>query len=131
MTSRTFLLFKAPAILWAIFIFSLLTMPGKSLPSVNLWNEDKLAHAAVFCIQALLLHRAFSKPAPLTLFKKFSPLLAAAIITLVYGALSEAYQTFLPDRVPDLLDVIANSAGVLLFVIVRIAATRTGHQAKL
>ena len=116
--SNNFFWYKFPAFLWAIIIWILLTMPGKSLPSINIWNFDKLAHAGVFFLQALLLYRALMFPTPILILKKIKPFIATAVFTFLYGSLSEIYQSLIPDRTPDVKDAIANTFGLILFALV-------------
>lgn len=114
---KSFFIYKAPAFLWALFIFYLLTIPGRSLPDVHILNADKLAHASVFFIQAILLYRALIYPSPLIFFKRLTPVFTTSVLTFLYGVLSEEYQSFVPDRTPEVLDAIANSFGIVFFLI--------------
>ncbi len=113
---KNLLLYKIPALLWAAFIFLLLTVPSSSLPTVHIVDIDKLAHAGVFFIQAFLLYRAFEFPKPIHLIGSIKPAYSASIITVIYATMSEVYQFFIPDRTPEILDALANSFGVILFL---------------
>lgn len=104
------------ALLWAILIFFLCSIPGKDLPSAG-WMElvsfDKWAHFGIFAVQmALVLH---------ALRRQYSPMLWRFdvrwywfIAVVAYGGLTEGYQHWmLQDRQADLYDFVANTAGAL------------------
>lgn len=112
---KSFILYKAPAIFWTLFILTLLSIPGPSLPSIGIANIDKLEHAGVFFFQALFCYRAFMFPTPIFLLKKITPITATFLLTFLYGSLSEVYQSLIPDRIPDALDAAANTFGLILF----------------
>ncbi len=50
-------------------------------------------------------------------FKKYSGL-AALFFTAFYGAVDEFYQKFVPGRTSDIYDVIADTVGGLLYLLV-------------
>ncbi|MCB2203883.1 hypothetical protein KQI65_03980 [bacterium] len=123
-----------PATLWFLLIMVLLSLPGSSFPEVNFWKPDKIAHFGLFGMQTVLLwiafayrraagsssesggqHNAGSKtengvqPNP-----GWGLLLRAAIITLIFGALSEYYQDVFTSRLADTYDILANAIGIAL-----------------
>lgn len=107
---------KLPALLWALFILGLLSLPASKIPTINIIDFDKLVHAFVFGVQAYLLDRALRYPRPIALFS-LKPEIAASIITVLYATLSELYQFLIPDRIPEVADAVANALGVLLFYV--------------
>ncbi len=98
------------AFIWATVILVLCLMPGRALPEWNwfaLLDLDKLVHATLFFVLAVLLTQAFvdvGAPA--------RPLFWALIITIGYGLATELLQG-LPalGRRTDLNDMIANTVG--------------------
>ena len=101
------------AIAWAIVILVLCLIPGKALPEWNwfaLLDLDKLVHAAMFFILAVLLAQAFliqGSPARCILW--------AVIISVAYGLATEFMQGLeVLGRRTDVNDMIANSAGAFL-----------------
>lgn len=107
------LTFQMPSILWAAFILVLSLMPGRDLPSVSLWQADKLAHFAVYAILTWLMLRGAIK-------QLGSPLRLRVIVLMLllssgYGVLIEFIQeTFTADRHLDWYDAIANATGALM-----------------
>lgn len=93
----------------------LLSLPGQSFPVVEIWKPDKIAHFLLFGMQAFLLWIAMEIP-----IRRFvlglTPLLFSAATTILFGVLSEGYQTVFTTRQADVYDMIANAVGVLLAV---------------
>lgn len=105
------------AMLWALLIFVLCSIPGKDIPHVSyleLLEFDKFIHAFLFFILVLLTVRG------LKLQKKFPNISKLAMITAVtasvlYGGLLEIMQgMFFDGRSTDIYDFIANTFGCLL-----------------
>jgi VanZ family protein len=92
-----------PAIAWASLIFFLSAQ--ETLPVVLPFNfADKVEHAGFYGIFCALIIVGLG-----TLKRKH--LIAAAIITSLYGCSDEIHQMFVPGRSPDVLDWIADSVG--------------------
>ncbi len=95
-----------PAALWAavLFLLSAWSSPGVSLDS----GLDKVVHGGVYMILGLSLAWGRTRTA--------SGVSVAVLIVMgvVYGALVEWYQTFVPGREAELMDGLANAIGVLV-----------------
>jgi VanZ family protein len=89
----------------AIFAFS--SIPGKNLPAIGV--SDKLLHAVEFGGLALLLCRAISAVAPTRPPRLVA--LISVVATLSYGAVDEAHQSFVTQRVADLADALLAASG--------------------
>ncbi len=97
---------------WAGGIFYLSSIPGDDLPSVSTF--DKLIHAAEFGVLAVLLCWALkaSRPARSHRFV----ITVSVLLTACYGVTDEAHQWLVPQRNPDMADLVADSVGALLAV---------------
>jgi VanZ family protein len=100
------------ALLWAGVILWLCLIPGKSLPEWNwfaILDLDKLVHAGMFFVLALLLAQAFRNGgAPMRY------VLWAVVISAVYGLGTEFMQGLeAMGRRTDIIDMIANSLGAM------------------
>lgn len=100
------------ALLWALVILVLCLIPGKDLPEWHwfaLFDLDKLVHAGMFFVLALLLAQAFHaarRP------KRW--LLTACLIAIAYGMATEFMQGLeAMGRRTDVNDMIANAAGAV------------------
>ena len=96
----------AAHILWAVVVFGLHAMSSKSFPKISFWENlgpDKFVHAFMFFIATAL-----------AVFSGWGKLRSAAV-WIIAGVLLEYYQFyFTTDRSFDWFDVMADSFGVLL-----------------
>ena len=98
---------RTAAFFWSLVIVVLCSLPGETLPEVNVISADKLAHFGVFAIYSWLWMAASTAP--------FEQAAKRVIIPgLAFAGLMEVYQGILPiGRDPEVADVIANAAGLL------------------
>ncbi len=105
-----------PALLWAVFIFVLCSIPGKDIPAAG-WMDvislDKWVHFGVFGVLMWLILRAVrSKYAAEALALDARWIWLTVVI--LYAGLTEGYQHWmLEDRFADLYDFIANTFGAI------------------
>jgi hypothetical protein len=106
------------AFTWAAVIFGLCSMPGRFIPSVS-WLEllsfDKLVHASVFFILVSLLQISVSanQQNPKLVYLWFG-------LSVLYGGSLEIMQaTVFSDRSADWLDMIANTFGCVMALVVQ------------
>jgi VanZ family protein len=114
-----------PAFVWAAVILFLCLLPGSKLPEWDwfaLLDLDKLVHAGLFFIQALLLARAFhARGTPVHW------LLWSLVITVLYGLATEFMQGLeAMGRRTEINDMIANSVGALAAGVYTFRRTRKG-----
>ncbi len=110
------LLFTYPvflSILWAVVILILCATPGQYIPSA-VWMEllslDNLIHASIFFILSALLIVVALRYGQHHGFTFFY-----VAISVLYGMLMELMQAyFFSNRTADWMDVVANSAGCLI-----------------
>ncbi len=101
------------AIAWALLILGLCSMPGRFIPSVT-WLEllsfDKWVHAGIFIVLVGLLRLSVTAHQQnKTLFYLYF-----ALSVLYGGALEIMQATVFSERSADWYDVIANSFGCLI-----------------
>ena len=106
---KSFLYKLGPAILWALFIICLTSLPGPSVPKPKLLppGTDKVVHLLIFLNLGRLVCKSLW-PKDLTMTNK---------LVLAFGSLTfvtEIIQYFIPGRTMDLLDFISNACGYLL-----------------
>jgi VanZ family protein len=95
----------ALAVLWTLGIFILLSLPGSSLPQSSLLAFDKLGHAGLFFVLALVWLNAFSADSGRIIS-------LVLIIGILLGFFSEWYQSMAPiGRSADIFDSIADTIG--------------------
>jgi hypothetical protein len=91
-------------------VFVVSAIPGNTLPHVRV--SDKLLHMVEFGGLAVLLCRALTMQMPGR--SRRSILVMSLVAAMCYGALDEAHQLFVPQRMPDVTDLVADSVGALL-----------------
>ena len=96
-------------------------LPSDSFPESKLLSYDKLAHVGVFAIHAILLLSGMTWKGK---SKTRNTYFFALTICIVYGSLLEYLQTYIPGRMTDLNDFIANCTGGLVGVIIFSIFTR-------
>ena len=89
--------------LWVAVIFTLSSIPDPSPPAVDLPWVDKVAHLVVYGTLGALWARARGAGG--------ARLAAGAVLGIVVGLADEAYQSTVPGRAVDALDVVADTAG--------------------
>jgi VanZ family protein len=97
----------APVVLWAALIFALSSVPdlGTGLGTWDLALR-KVAHAGEYAVLAALLLRALGKELP------------ALALGIAYAVSDEVHQHFVSGRVGAPLDVLIDSVGVAIGVVV-------------
>jgi VanZ family protein len=93
------------------FIFAASSVPGSQIPGV-MW--DKLAHLLVYAALGAfyMLPLSGGRIAGVT----GTTAGAAIVLSFLYGLSDEVHQMFTPGRSPDILDVVADTAGASLGV---------------
>jgi len=100
--------------MWALVIFIASSIPQHSIPHFALLSQDKLLHLLVYFVFTGLLYVALNHQ---TRFPSLArrPGLWAILIAGIYGLTDEIHQSFV-GRSADVLDLVADIAGAVLFV---------------
>ncbi len=113
-TLTNFLKYNWPSIFWAAFILGICLMPGRDLPSVSIWEFDKIVHFGVYFLLAVLLYWGWEKQ-QIVRFLHQQVALKIVLICVAYGFAVEVLQEWLTtDRHFDLFDALANGLGGLV-----------------
>ena len=99
---------------WSLMLI-LTSLPGDSLPSVEV--SDKLSHLLAYFGLGFLLNLWFRLQEKNQWVKSKHNILAY-IVLMIYGAIDEIHQYFIPGRYCEFLDWIANIVGGLLGIVV-------------
>jgi len=112
-----FLRYNYPALLWALFIFILCTLPGKDIPHLKFpdWlKPDKVVHFVLWGALCFLLVRGFSQQHSFVYLSEHSKMYAV-IISCFYGAVIELLQTYIfTYRSGEVYDAIADAIGAFI-----------------
>jgi VanZ family protein len=109
---------------WAVVIYILSSQTGLDVPPL-FPGEDKVAHALIFGILGFLVAGALL---PVVHQTGKRHIFMAIGLVAAYGVLDEIHQHFVPGRMPDVLDVLADIGGGILGVWL---FTRTLHKTRL
>lgn len=109
------------SIIWSLFILVIVSVPGRNIPSVDIWGFvafDKLVHVAIFAILTLLLIVNIVKQHS-EVFNQKKAIVIATASSFTYSICTEMLQFIVPGRSVEWSDLLANLAGcgtgVLLF----------------
>ncbi len=103
-----------PMILVMGIIFFLSQQPGDSLDLPDIPDLDKVLHALIYGVLAATTLFAISPEK-----RRAAPGRASLFVILfcvLYGISDELHQSFVPGRMPDILDLIADTTGATLMV---------------
>jgi len=100
-----------------VFFLSTMTVPDvSSVPLVNIPHFDKIIHFSMYFILATLwMLDDFKKTKAFRMFN----LIIIMIFSISYGLLMEVVQQIIvQDRTGDILDVLANTIGVIIAILI-------------
>lgn len=101
-----------------LIVYSMVIFIFSSRPEVGVkqyfYGQDKVMHFFTYGIHAFLCIVALSDK--ILLLKLFHYFLALAL-SVSYGVFNEIYQNFIPEREFSLGDILANSLGIITFLI--------------
>lgn len=99
-----------PAIVWAVLILTVSSIPDLSTPGLGFTMTDKIVHFAEYFILGLLTAKTVStfNKEPLKIFWLSSAL------TSGFGILDELHQLLIPGRTTEGLDMVADILGSIL-----------------
>lgn len=107
------------------FLAVMTSLPASNLPSVEL--SDKLIHTGAFFVLGFLMVFTFSIQTRYRLLNERAGffMLAAG---LLYAAMDELHQMYIPGRSADILDFVADGIGLLLglalFILFKVVLAR-------
>jgi VanZ family protein len=104
--------FKFIALIYAILIFIISSLPQITPPSLGFKLEDKVYHFIEYSIFSFLLFLAFFKAQKGFLRNKV--FLLSSLIGIIYAYSDEFHQRFVPGRTYDLYDFLADCLGIIL-----------------
>ena len=104
--------FKFIALLYAVLIFIISSIPEITPPSLGFQLEDKVYHFIEYSIFSFLLFLAFFK-AKREFFRR-NVFLFSSLIGIIYAYSDEFHQRLVPGRSYDFYDFLADCLGIIL-----------------
>lgn len=108
--ARDYLKYQAPVILWGLCIFAVSSLPRMAPLKGVVPHLDKVAHGIEYFVFGYLLARAFHYAGRITIRRKAVRL--ALILAVLFAALDELHQMFVPTRVESIADFMADVTGI-------------------
>jgi VanZ family protein len=100
---------RIAAALWGGFLFLVTSWPNPPAVEAGGFPLDKLTHFLLYAVEAVLLHRAIRWKGRSGI--AMSRVMAIVGTMAVWGMLDEAHQEWIPGRVMDTGDLVADIAG--------------------
>ena len=107
---KRLLYWRAPAILWGVFIIALTSYPTIDVPDLGFSAMDKVAHIGVYFILGYLVFRALATG---NVIKRSNLAIKTFAICSLFAAFDEAHQLFIPGRFAEFQDFTADIVGIL------------------
>ena len=92
---------------YGILILSISSIPGDSIPRFVLLSWDKLIHIIEYSFLGFLSVSSIDN-------KSKNKIIIACLFCLFFAILDEIWQSFIPGRFSDVLDVIADGIGIII-----------------
>lgn len=106
-----FLRFQGPVIAYLIIITLVSSLPGDKIPPLGLKLGDKVIHALEFGLLGIFMFRALRFPRMIVPV----PYRATLVLGMLFAAVDEIHQYFVPGRYCTFGDFLADTIGIALF----------------
>jgi len=114
-SKKKFIVYHLPAIIYAIVIILVSSIPNLKTPSLRFLAFDKLAHFFEYAVFASLIFRSFSN---LFSSNKISRIfLLSALFLSIFAFADEFHQRYIPGRFFDYYDLLTDFCGAFLVLI--------------
>ena len=111
---KRFLLYHLPAILYGVLIIVLSSLPRLGIPNVKFLQMDKILHFIEYAVFAVLIYRSFSHISDS--FQGRLMLLLSMFFVVLFALFDEYYQSYIPGRQSDPLDLLFDVLGALMII---------------
>lgn len=110
---KKFFKYWIPVIFWCCVIFSVSSIPNLRIEQLGYWDFllRKIAHFTEFGILSILFFRAIIQTT------NRAPIFWSNFFSIVYAILDEFHQYFVPGRYTNLIDVIIDSLGAIILLL--------------
>lgn len=107
---KDILRYWVPVLFWMLLIITVSSLPGEYIPKVHIIEVDKIVHFFEFFILGILLLRALlNSNLNINLVRI---VILSIVIASGYAAIDEWHQQFIPNRMPDFFDFLADFIGL-------------------
>ena len=111
MSIHTIRVFRVLSVLYALMVFVVSSWPGIRLPNIGIHWSDKLAHFTQYAVFAFLVAGGWAKQGGWRIWKhQWRPV----AFLIVFAAIDEFHQRWVPRREASWADWSADSLGILV-----------------
>lgn len=111
MQSRTTNVFRALSVLYALAVFAVSSWPAVKLPDLGVEWTDKFAHFSQYAVFACLVAGGWARGGGFANWKQqWRPVL----FLIVFAAIDELHQIWIPRREASFMDWTADTIGILV-----------------
>ncbi len=112
---RQFFVYHLPAIIYAIAILVVSSIPNLNPPAMSFEFSDKIIHFIEYAVFAFLIYRSISH-INININKRQVFILCTLFLSL-FALLDELHQRFVPGRHSDILDFVGDFLGAVIVLI--------------
>jgi hypothetical protein len=102
---------------WMLVIFMESSMSREFYPEIDIWNAPKILHVLIYGFLAMVCYISLIHQSKIKIFRD-NPLTWTLVICILYGASDEFHQTFVPGRSGLVTDVMIDTAGALIMILI-------------
>jgi len=100
-----------------LVIFVESSFPHEFYPEIDIWNAAKILHILIYGCLAMVCYISITHQGKILTFQNH-PLIWTLIICCFYGATDEYHQTYTPRRTGLVTDVLIDTFGALIMVLI-------------
>ena len=111
---KAFIIYHLPAIVYAILIIVLSSIPQTGMPRWEILKYDKAIHFLEYAIFAFLTYRSFAYL--LRSFRLRFAIYSAIFVVSLFALIDELYQSRVPGRQSDVYDAMVDILGAAFVI---------------
>ncbi len=111
---KRFFVYHFPALVYALLILALSSIPRSEMPDISLLQADKLLHFLEYAILGVLIFRSVADLYGPRNSK--SIFWVSFLFVIVFACFDEFFQSYVPGRESDVLDIILDIAGATVIL---------------
>ncbi len=111
MTSRTIKVFRVLSVVYALVVFTVSSWPAIKLPDLGVDWTDKIAHFSQYAVLACLVAGGWARPGG---WSNWKDQWRHVLFLIVFAAIDESHQIWIPRREASFMDWTADSLGILV-----------------
>jgi VanZ family protein len=111
---KRFFIYHFPALVYAILILVLSSIPRSEMPDISILQADKFLHFLEYAVLGVLIFRSVAELYGPKYTK--SIFWVSFLFVIVFACFDEIYQSYVPGRESDILDILLDIAGATVIL---------------